>query len=67
MDQAAILAEVYRRNALRKQAGLPLLDVREEVNKAIDLARLHEWHEFMASKQADGRSDQERSPSRISC
>ena len=32
---------------------MPLLDVREEVNKAIDLARLHEWHEFMDSKQAD--------------
>ena len=53
MDKAAILADVYRRNALRRQAGLPLLDVRQEVNKATDLARLHEWYEFVDSKQAD--------------
>jgi hypothetical protein len=47
---------------------LPLLDVRQEVAKATDVARLREWHEFVESKQADVDRirNQERGPGRVS-
>lgn len=38
IDRAAILSEVLRRNALRKQACLPLLQVRAEFDRAVALA-----------------------------
>src|SRR4051794_35045796 len=38
VDRAAILAGVLRRNALRRQALLPLLDVRVEFERAVAVA-----------------------------
>ena len=53
IEKAAVLSEIYRRNAVRNEAGLPLLDVRQDFKKACDVARLHEWNAFVASKHDD--------------
>ena len=39
MDRAAIFTEITRRNALRREAGLPLLDVRQEFAHGVAVAR----------------------------
>jgi len=53
MDKAALLTDIFERNASRRQAQLPLLDVREELSKACSLAAFHEWEDFKTSKKAD--------------
>src|SRR5215212_404836 len=45
MDKAAIFTELTRRNALRREAGLPLLDLRREFDHEVALAR---WNEYQA-------------------
>src|SRR3569833_547859 len=46
MDKAVHLADILRRNALRRQAQLPLLDVRTELAHACEAAQLHEYQAF---------------------
>lgn len=53
MDTVAIFREITERNALRRQAQLPLLDTRAEFNHACAVARQAEWQAFCASKSAD--------------
>ena len=53
MDTVAIFKEITERNALRKQAQLPLLDVRAEFAHACWVARQAEWQAFCTEKQAD--------------
>ena len=36
IDKATILAELTRRNAIRRQAQLPLLDMRDEFHSAVE-------------------------------
>src|SRR3954471_24198007 len=43
MDKVAIFAEITRRNALRREAGLPLLDVAVEHRHAVTLAERAEF------------------------
>ena len=38
VDKAAIFAELTERNALRREAKLPLLDLRDEFEHAVSLA-----------------------------
>ena len=45
LNKAAIFTEITRRNALRREAGLPLLDVRAEFDHGVALAR---WEEYQA-------------------
>ena len=49
LDKAAIFTEITRRNALRREAGLPLLDVRQEFEHAVAVAR---WDEYRAACDA---------------
>jgi hypothetical protein len=42
IDKAAIFTELSRRNAVRRQARLPLLDMRGEFDRAVERAR---WKE----------------------
>jgi hypothetical protein len=53
MDKAVILAQIYQRNTVRRAAGLPLLDVRKEYEKACSVPRLNKWFAFMTSKKDD--------------
>lgn len=53
MDKVAIFKEITERNALRKQAQLPLLDVRTEFDHACAVALEAEWRAFCAAMQAD--------------
>ncbi len=55
LDEAAIFTSLTRRNALRREAGLPLLDVRAEFDHGVALAR---WEEYQAAcdAQADLRA-----------
>lgn len=46
MDKAVLLADVLRRNALRRQAQLPLLDVRAELEHACMVAQLQDYRAF---------------------
>ena len=39
IDRAAIFAELTRRNAIRRQAQLPLLDMRNEFHRAVEFSR----------------------------
>ena len=52
MDRTAIFTEVLCRNALRREVGLPRLDVRAEYHRAVQVARwreiVHEHYEFFA-------------------
>ncbi|MBD0275471.1 MAG: hypothetical protein ICV73_26520 [Acetobacteraceae bacterium] len=45
LERATIFAELTRRNALRREAGLPLLDLRREFDHEVALAR---WDEYQA-------------------
>src|SRR3712207_3449037 len=45
MDEAAFSTRMPRRNALRREAGLPLLDLRREFDHEVALAR---WNEYQA-------------------
>jgi len=47
VDEAPIRAEIRARDALRREAGLPRLDVEAEVAKAVATARLAAYHEFV--------------------
>jgi hypothetical protein len=38
IDKAAIFTELTRRNAIRRQAQLPLLDMRDEFDRAVEYA-----------------------------
>ncbi len=49
MDNGAIFTELTRRNALRREAGLPLLDLRAEFAHAVAWAR---WLEYEAVCEA---------------
>jgi len=53
MDRAALLTAIYERNAARKQAQLPLLDVRAELRKACDVAAFDEWQQFIADHKVE--------------
>ena len=55
MDKGAIFAEITRRNALRREAGLPLLDVRQEFEHGVAVARWREYQEA-CDAQADLRA-----------
>jgi len=46
MDKAALFTEITRRNELRRQAQLPLLDVRAEFDHAVAQAAIDEYHAF---------------------
>jgi hypothetical protein len=39
IDKAAIFAELTRRNVVRRQAKLPLLDMRDEFDRAVEFTR----------------------------
>ena len=39
IDKATIFAELTRRNAIRRQAQLPLLDMRNEFHRAVEFSR----------------------------
>ena len=39
IDKAAIFTELARRNAVRRQARLPLLDMRDEFDRAIEFTQ----------------------------
>lgn len=43
MDRGRIFTELTERNALRREAGLPLLDMREEFDRAVAVERWREW------------------------
>ena len=47
-----MLAEIYRRNAIRREAKLPLLDVRVEQERDMAEARLNEWWAFCDEHKA---------------
>jgi hypothetical protein len=39
IDKAAIFTELTRRNAVRRRAQLPLLDMRDELDRAVEFTR----------------------------
>jgi hypothetical protein len=39
IDKAAIFIELTRRNAVRRRSQLPLLDMRDEFNRAVEFTR----------------------------
>jgi hypothetical protein len=49
IDKTAIFTELTRRNAVRRQAQLPLLDMRDEFDRAVELTR---W-KTVCDKHAD--------------
>ena len=53
MDKVGLLKEILQRNALRKEAQLPLLNVRTELDHACTVATFAEWTAFCAEKKAD--------------
>jgi hypothetical protein len=56
MDKAAIFTELTRRNALRREAGLPLLDVRQEFDHGVAKARWEEY-QVVCDAHAEGVFD----------
>jgi len=46
MDKAALFTEITRRNEVRRKAQLPLLDVRTELDHAVQLAKVQEYNAF---------------------
>jgi len=52
VDRAAIFAALTERNALRKAAQLPLIDVQAEYQEAVERALLQEWEEQHAEEIA---------------
>ena len=55
MDKAAIFTEITERNKLRKEARLPLLNVRAEFDQQVALAAYREFREA-AERFADQRA-----------
>lgn len=55
MDDAAIIAEVERRNAIRVAAFLPPLDIEAEVQRALWLAKFHNFN-AVSDTYADERA-----------
>lgn len=53
MDKVRLLEEIMQRNAVRRMAQLPLLDVRAELDHACAVARYAEWLAFCEEKSAD--------------
>jgi hypothetical protein len=45
VDRAAIFAELTERNALRKAAQLPLIDMQAEYQREVERALYNEWRE----------------------
>ena len=54
VDKAAIFTGLTKRNALRKEAGLPLLDIRTELAHEVALAAENEFTAF-AEEHGDER------------
>ena len=54
MDRAAVFNELTRRNALRKSANLPLLDLRTELALAVEHTA-HRVYAEQCAKYEDGR------------
>lgn len=52
MDKAALFTQITRRNELRREAHLPLLDVRTELDHAAQLAATQEYDDFCAQHEA---------------
>ena len=48
VDRAAIFTDLTRRNALRREAELPLLDIQTEFNHAVEVALWNEGLEVYA-------------------
>ena len=57
VDRSAIFHEITKRNALRKAAQMPLLDVRREFDRLVALKALEEYYELREARYAD---DQKR-------
>jgi hypothetical protein len=55
-DRAQIFTELTKRNALRREAGLPLLKLRAEVEHEVALERWREW-EAVCEAHADLRAE----------
>lgn len=53
VDRAAILSAIFERNHLRRQARLPLLDVRDEFERAVGMARHDAFEELLAPITAE--------------
>ena len=53
MDRAEIFRQVTLRNALRRTAQMPLLDVRKEYDRAVTIAAMREYDEIRRRYQAD--------------
>ncbi|MFC7478454.1 hypothetical protein ACFQS7_29310 [Dankookia sp. GCM10030260] len=53
MDRAAIFEKITERNAVRKKAQLPLLDVRAEFEHDCSVAAMAEYSIFCGTKQVD--------------
>ena len=49
MDKSVLLADIFQRNAVRRQANLPLLDVRAELQRAVTAAQQQDWNAFCAA------------------
>lgn len=57
MDRSAIFHSITQRNALRKAARMPLLDVRREFDRLVALKALEEYYELREARYA---ADQKR-------
>ncbi len=57
MDKAEIFHAITERNALRKAAQMPLLDVRKEFDRLVALKALAEYYELREARYGD---DQKR-------
>jgi hypothetical protein len=52
-DWVAIRADVLARNAVRREAALPLLDVDAEVNRLADVQEEATWNQFIQGPYVD--------------
>lgn len=57
MDRAAIFSEITQRNSVRRQHGLPLLNVRQEYDFQVALAAEREFREDLPELAARFASD----------
>lgn len=55
MDKADLFREITERNALRKAARIPLLDVRREFDRLVALKALEEYYEVREAEYAGDR------------
>lgn len=53
VDKADIFHEITRRNALRRAAQMPLLNVRRELDRLVALKALEEYYELREARYAD--------------